>query len=151
MHTRAGLPACALILSLFLGGCTAARSWVGREEPDAGVFHIGAARADIEAAFGKPALTRSLHGRELYIYKYRSGYAASSSRAGGILLVDIMYLGLPELVGPFIEGHSVSRLVQVEYNDQSEAVEIRHFNPPGSVRSKSEVPTDRPPPPPPEP
>ena len=90
----AGLPACSVGMALS-----------GSENPDLGAIRVGATRGEVELHLGRPIRTASLpDGGRADVYAYEIGDKPSAGRAVGHGVMDVLTLGIWEVVGTPIEG-----------------------------------------------
>lgn len=102
-HLRMAL----LILSipLALSACAVGMAMSGTEEPDLGAVRVGTTRGEVELHMGYPSRTTTLEGGgRLDVYEYEIGDEPSTGRAIGHGIMDILTLGIWEIVGTPIEG-----------------------------------------------
>lgn len=96
-----------ILFALILGmcGCSVGMAMSGKKDPQMGQVRVGATRGEIEMQLGSPKQTVSLsNGMRQDLYTYEIGNEPSAGRAIGHGVMDILTLGLWEVVGTPIEG-----------------------------------------------
>ena len=102
-RVRAAIGALALVP--VLAGCSVGMALSGEENPDLGAIRVGAPRGEVELHLGAPVRSASLDdGRRADVYRYQIGNQPSAGRAIGHGVMDVLTLGLWEVVGTPIEG-----------------------------------------------
>ncbi len=92
------------ICFLNVGGCSVYMAAVGQKEPDLSVVRTGASRGEIELQLGKPIQTASWQEGRLDIYEYELGNEPSAGRATAHAVMDVLTLGIWEIVGTPLEA-----------------------------------------------
>lgn len=112
-----------------LSGCSVGMAVAGKETPNLAVCRVGATQADIQAELGRPTSSRVLeNGDSVCTYEYEVGNEPSASRAvmhGGM---DVLTLGLWELVGTPVEavqGQKYEMTVTYDTEGSAKAIETR--------------------------
>jgi hypothetical protein len=94
-----------VILWSGLSACSVGMALSGDQNPDLGAIRIGAQRGEIELHLGSPIQSVTLEdGRRADVYEYQIGNEPSAGRAIGHGMMDVLTLGLWEVVGTPIEG-----------------------------------------------
>jgi hypothetical protein len=116
----------AASLSLLIGGCSVGMAVSGNHNPDLGAVRSGASRSEIEMHLGTPIKVASLgDGQEAATYQYEIGDEPSAGRAIGHGVMDVLTLGLWEVVGTPIEGfQGETHQITVTY-ESDRAVAVR--------------------------
>ena len=98
--------ACVVVAApLVLQGCSVGMALSGKENPDLGAVRVGATRGEVEMHLGTPVQSAMLSdGRRTDTYEYQIGNEPSAGRAIGHGVMDVLTLGLWEVVGTPIEG-----------------------------------------------
>lgn len=95
----------ALSMLAFLPGCSVGMAASGKEEPNLAACHTGATRLEVERELGAPKSSRVFEdGSSECVYEYELGNEPSPGRAvmhGGL---DVLTLGLWEVVGTPVEA-----------------------------------------------
>ncbi len=95
----------AFVVMCQVSGCSVMMAMSGEQEPDLGAVRVGATRGEVELQLGKAdSITTLDDGRRLDKYKYQLGNEPSAARAIGHGAMDVLTLGLWELIGTPIEG-----------------------------------------------
>lgn len=90
---------------LLLSACSVGMALSGKENPDLGAVRVGATRGEVELHLGSPIKSASLDdGQRADVYAYEIGNQPSAGRAIGHGMMDVLTLGLWEIVGTPIEG-----------------------------------------------
>jgi len=107
-------------------GCSVGMAMSGKEGPNLGLVRVGASRGEIELTLGPPIKTISeKDGARIDVYAYEIGNEPSAGRAAGHAVMDLLTLGLWEIVGTPVEAiqgdkHKLS--VTYDENDVATAV-----------------------------
>jgi hypothetical protein len=115
-----------LMVLLSLAGCAVGMAAAGKEPPNLAACRIGASVVQIERELGAPVRSRDLpDGGQECIYEYELGNAPSPGRAVGHAALDVVTLGLWEIIGTPLEmmGGSKYQLIVV-YDADGHATEI---------------------------
>ena len=95
----------ALVVMCQLCGCSVMMAMSGEQEPDLGAVRVGASRGEVEMQPGKADFTVTTEdGGRLDKYKYQLGNEPSAGRAIGHGAMDVLTLGLWEIIGTPVEG-----------------------------------------------
>ena len=94
------------IVLLSSSGCSVFMAAAGKREPNLGMITIGAHRAEVELQLGSPRATVAHEGGEYRTdtYEYELGNEPSAGRAVVHGVMDLLTLGLWEVVGTPIEA-----------------------------------------------
>ena len=94
-----------IISLLCLCGCSVGMALSGKKEPNIGAIKVGSTRGEVEMHLGHPTTSTTLEdGTRVDIYEYELGNEPSAGRAIGHGVMDVLTLGLWEVVGTPIEG-----------------------------------------------
>ena len=111
------------MLALMLSGCSVGMALSGEENPDLGAVRVGSTRGEIELILGSPIKTLSLNdGSRIDIYEYEIGDEPSGGRAIGHGVMDVLTLGLWEIIGTPIEGFQGEKYNATITYDESDLV-----------------------------
>lgn len=125
---------------LWLSGCSVGMALSGQKAPDMSVLSIGQTRGVIETQFGQPVSSFNMDDGNTYVtYAYSTGNEPSAGRAVAHGVMDVLTLGLWEVVGTPVEaiaGQDEEHAIVVVYNNQGVVVGV---NEPGSLRREDEV------------
>jgi uncharacterized protein YceK len=112
---------------ILLSGCSVGMAMSGKATPDMGVVKQDTTRGEVELQLGSPVSVATLdNGHVLNIYEYEVGNDPSAGRAIGHGVMDVLTLGLWEVVGTPIEGfQGDKRQVQVEYDANDKVVSVK--------------------------
>ncbi|MCM2286413.1 MAG: hypothetical protein NDI81_16640 [Desulfobacula sp.] len=115
------------IMSLLcLCGCSVGMALSGKKEPNIGAIKVGSTRGEVEMHLGSPATSTTLaDGTRIDIYEYELGNEPSAGRAVGHGVMDVLTLGLWEVVGTPIEGvQGEKRQLNITYDDSEHVKSI---------------------------
>jgi hypothetical protein len=94
-----------LAATVLLSGCSVGMAVSGNHNPELGAVRSGVPRSEIEMHLGSPVQISSLKDGLVYAtYEYEVGNEPSAGRAIGHGVMDVLTLGLWEIVGTPIEG-----------------------------------------------
>lgn len=112
---------------LMLSGCSVGMAVSGDHNPDLSAVRSGSSRSEIEMHLGSPIKVSSLgNGMEAATYEYEIGNEPSAGRAIGHGVMDVLTLGIWEVVGTPIEGfQGETHQVTVTYNESGEAMAVK--------------------------
>jgi len=116
-----------IIMSLLcLCGCSVGMALSGKQEPNIGAVKVGSTRGEVEMHLGSPATSTTLaDGTRIDIYEYELGNEPSAGRAVGHGVMDVLTLGLWEVVGTPIEGvQGEKRQLNITYDDSEHVKSI---------------------------
>jgi hypothetical protein len=123
-HSRSILAVAAV---LPLTACSVGMAMSGKDSPDLGALRQGVTRGEVEMHLGQPVQTATQpDGSVVSTYKYQVGNDPSAGRAMGHAAMDVLTLGLWEIVGTPVEG--------VQGESYRATV---NYSPEGTVRSVS--------------
>ena len=128
MGWRAWLRALAMVTLLSgTSACSVGMALSGEENPDLGAVRIGAQRGEVELHLGAPVQTVALeNGRRADVYQYQIGNQPSAGRVIGHGMMDLLTLGLWEVVGTPIEGvQGETYHATITYDQDDKVVEIK--------------------------
>jgi hypothetical protein len=99
----------AILLTASLGvlvqACSVGMAMSGSENPDLGAVRVGATRGEVELHLGTAIKTTPLpDGGRADVYQYEIGNEPSAGRAIGHGVLDVLTLGIWEIVGTPIEA-----------------------------------------------
>lgn len=96
---------CIVTTLPFLSACSVGMAMSGQENPDVSVLRVGSTRLDVERELGAPQNSRVLDdGGVEATYQYELGNEPSAGRAVAHGALDVLTLGLWEVVGTPIEA-----------------------------------------------
>jgi hypothetical protein len=117
----------SIVLFGLLSACSVGMALSGGENPDLGAVKVGASRGEVEMHLGSPKSSITLaDGRRTDLYEYEIGNEPSAGRAIGHGAMDVLTLGLWEVVGTPIEGVQGERYhATITYDRDDKVVEIK--------------------------
>lgn len=113
----------AALVSLTCSGCSVVMALGGKKGPDPGTLTMGAARSDMEAQLGSPVQTTALeNGYRRDVYEYEGAKDSSAVRALTHGALDVLTIGLWEVVGTPVEVLKANRYRSVITYDKNDRV-----------------------------
>ena len=124
---RLAVSAAAFCALSALTGCSIGMALSGNEEPDLGAFGVGSTRGEVELHLGSPVSSASNpDGARTDVYEYELGNEPSAGRAIGHGIMDVMTLGIWEVIGTPIEGvQGEKRRITITYGTDDRVLAIR--------------------------
>ena len=102
------------VLCFLLTGCSVFMAASGHREPNLGAFGVGSTRGQVEQQMGPPKMSLTLdRGRRQDLYEYVLDGERSPGRAIGHGIMDVLTLGLWELIGTPIEVANLGEVKQL--------------------------------------
>lgn len=125
----------AFVFAANLGGCSVGMAMSGKKDPDLGMVKTSASRGEVEMQLGKPIETTSLpDGCRVDMYEYEVGNEPSAGRAIGHGVMDVLTLGLWEVVGTPIEGvQGTKNRVTITYDRDDRVKAVNQIAKPAPV------------------
>lgn len=111
----------------FASGCSVYMAAAGDEQPNLSNVHRGASRGEVEMALGQPkTLTTTTDGGTTATYEYVRGNEPSAGRAIGHGVLDVLTIGIWEVVGTPIEAmnQGTKVIVDVRYDADGNATSV---------------------------
>ena len=110
-----------------LSGCSIGMAMSGSRNSDLGAIKVGASRGEVEMQLGSPIRSASLdNGARSDVYAYEIGNEPSAARAVGHGVMDVLTLGLWEVVGTPIEGFQGEKHhATITYDQNDRVLDIR--------------------------
>ena len=110
---------------LVCSGCSVGMAMSGKNTPNLGAVRIGATRGEVELHLGSPVQILASDGKRIDIYEYEIGNEPSAGRAIGHGVMDVLTLGLWEIVGTPVEAvQGDKHRMQVEYDEKNVVVAV---------------------------
>lgn len=115
-----------IILLFSISGCSVGMAMSGKEDPNLGAFRVGSTRGEVELQLGSPVSSVTTpEGMRVDLYEYEIGNKPSAGRAIGHGVMDILTLGLWEVIGTPIEGFTGEKkrlTITYDKKDRVEAI-----------------------------
>ena len=111
---------------LFLAGCSVGMALSGKKEPNLGIVKVGCQRGEVEMQLGSPTISTTLEdGCRVDVYDYEIGNEPSAGRAVGHGAMDVLTLGLWEILGTPIEAiQGEKKQVTITYDENDRVKSI---------------------------
>ena len=117
----------ALVTFCFaLAGCSVGMAMSGKKDPNLGAFRIGSTRGEVELQLGSPISTTTTgEGRRVDLYEYEIGNEPSAGRAIAHGVMDVLTLGIWEIIGTPIEGfQGTKHRLTITYDNEDRVLAI---------------------------
>jgi hypothetical protein len=117
-------------LLAIVSGCSVGMALSGTEAPNLGAFGVGSPRAQVELHMGRPVSSVTLaDDQRTDVYAYEVGNAPSAGRAVAHGVMDVLTLGIWEVVGTPIEAYQGERKsLHVTYGADDRVVSLSAGN-----------------------
>jgi hypothetical protein len=127
MLGAAALIIAAAVTAGALSGCSVGMALSGSYNPDLGAVRTGASRGETELPLGSSIKSTLLEdGRRADVYEYEIGNEPSAGRAAGHAVMDVLTLGVWEIIGTPIEGVQGDKYhATVIYDENDRVVDLR--------------------------
>ena len=94
-----------IILLFSISGCSVGMAMSGKEDPNFAAFRVGSTRGEVELQLGSPVSSVTIpEGKRVDVYEYEIGNKQSATRAIYHGVLDVLTVGLWEIIGTPIEG-----------------------------------------------
>ena len=115
-----------LLVAPFLEACSVGMALSGDKDPDLSVVKKGASRTEVEFQLGKPTETKTeAAGTTKAKYQYQLGNEPSAGRAVAHGAMDVLTLGIWEVVGTPVEAINGTKYeLWITYNNLDEIEKI---------------------------
>ena len=113
---------CLILSAVMMTGCSVGMAMSGKKQPELGAVRVGATRGEIELQLGSPVEITEANGKRVDIYEYEIGNEPSAGRAIGHGVMDVLTLGVWEVVGSPIEGFQGEKKRLMITYDESDVV-----------------------------
>jgi hypothetical protein len=119
--------ALAAFALIALSGCSVGMALSGMENPDLGSIKVGTTRGEVELHLEPPVRSAAVaSGSRTDVYEYEIGNEPSTGRAIGHGALDVVTLGLWEIVGTPIEGVQGEKYqATITYDQDDKVVDIK--------------------------
>lgn len=131
-----------LIISLACPpGCSVGMALSGKQDPNLNVVRTGASRGEIELQLGDPVtVVQQDGGCTRCLYEFNVGKNPSAGRAIAHGAMDVLTLGIWEILGTPIEGFKGSkRRVQIVYGPDNKVIDVISAVPEPKTPAEAEV------------
>jgi hypothetical protein len=114
-----------IVLVVGLTGCSVGIAMSGKPDPNIGVLSIGQDRGVVLLNLGQPSQTLAVATGRTDVFRLERGNQSSAGRAAGHAVMDLLTLGLWEVVGTPIEGFTGDEFaVTVEYDKSDKVTKV---------------------------
>lgn len=115
-----------ILIAFMISGCSVGMAMSGKKEPNLGMVQVGASRGEVELTIGNPTKTVTLDdGNRMDVYEYQIGNEPSAGRAAGHAVMDLLTLGLWEIIGTPVEAaQGDKRLLHLIYDKDDRVIKI---------------------------
>jgi hypothetical protein len=108
-----------------LQGCSVGMAMSGKSDPNIGVLSIGQDRGVVLLNLGQPSQTLAVATGRTDVFRLERGNQPSAGRAAGHAVMDLLTLGLWEVVGTPIEGFTGDEFaITVEYDKSDKVTKV---------------------------
>jgi hypothetical protein len=112
------------LLALMVQGCSVGMAMSGKPDPNIGVLSIGQDRGVVLLNLGQPSQMLAVATGRTDVFRLR-GNQPSAGRAAGHAVMDLLTLGLWEVVGTSIEGFTGDEFaITVEYDKSDKVTKV---------------------------
>ena len=142
MVRRASIVIIGICFLFSITGCSVGMALSGKKEPNLGAFRVGSTRGEAEMQLGSPiSSVTTPEGNRTDLYEYELGNEPSTGRAIGHGVMDVLTLGLWEVVGTPIEGFTGSKhRMTIVYGPDDRIIAINQAPvPPPPAEEKDEL------------
>ena len=115
-----------LLASLCLAGCSVGMAMSGQPDPNIGALDVGQSRDVVILNLGQPTKTLRADNTRTDVFVLERGNEQSVGRAAGHAVMDLLTLGIWEVVGTPIEGFAGETLtLQIEYDEEDRVRSVK--------------------------
>lgn len=132
-------------LCITLAGCSVGMAMSGKKDPNLGGFQIGSTRGEVEQQLGSPiSTTTTAEGRRADLYEYEIGNEPSAGRAIAHGVMDVLTLGIWEIIGTPIEAfQGTKHRSTITYDNEDRVLAINQAVVPPPPKQESSDPKPR--------
>ena len=124
-HKPSFAPIIILLSYVFLTGCSVGMAMSGKPDPNVGALDIGQHRDVVILNLGQPTKTSATEAGRTDIFNLERGNEQSVGRAAGHAVMDVLTIGLWEIVGTPIEGFTGDTFtLSIEYDENDRVKKI---------------------------
>ncbi len=126
-------------------GCSVGMAMSGKKDPNLGAFRVGSTRGEVELQLGSPiSTTTTTEGRRVDLYEYEIGNEPSAGRAIAHGVMDVLTLGIWEIIGTPIEGfQGNTHRLTVTYDQEDRVMAINQAVVPPPPKQEASEPRPR--------
>ncbi len=113
------------LIGLLAAGCSVGMAMSGKPDPNLGALSVGQSRDIVLLNLGQPAKTATTETGRTDVFRLERGNQKSVGRAVGHAAMDVLTMGIWEVVGTPIEGFAGDKFtVTVEYNKDDKVMRV---------------------------
>jgi len=118
-----------MLYFLFFSACSVGMAMSGKQEPNLGIVKIGVTRGEVEIQLGPPITSNTLEdGTRVDIYEYEVGNEPSAGRAIAHGAMDVLTLGLWEIIGTPIERlQGEKKEITITYDSNDKVISVKSY------------------------
>ena len=126
VHPRVDYLILSCLMFLFLTGCSVGMAMSGKPDPNLSVLEIGQSRDIVILNIGQPTRTSATENGRTDVFELERGNQQSVGRAAGHAAMDVLTLGLWEIVGTPIEGFTGDEFtLSIEYDENNKVKNVK--------------------------
>ena len=115
-----------LLASLLLAGCSVGMAMSGKPDPNLSALDVGQSRDVVILNLGQPTKTLIADNKRTDVFVLERGNEQSVGRAAGHAVMDLLTLGIWEVVGTPIEGFAGDTItLQIEYDEEDKVRNVK--------------------------
>ena len=115
-----------LLASLLLAGCSVGMAMSGKPDPNIGALDVGQSRDVVILNLGQPTKTLLADNKRTDVFVLERGNEQSVGRAAGHAVMDLLTLGIWEVIGTPIEGFAGDTItLQIEYDEEDKVRNVK--------------------------
>lgn len=113
------------LIGLLATGCSVGMAMSGKPDPNLGALSTGQSRDIVLLNLGQPAKTATTETGRIDVFRLERGNQKSVGRAVGHAAMDVLTMGIWEVVGTPIEGFAGDKFtVTVEYDKDDKVMKV---------------------------
>ena len=115
-----------MLMPVLLAGCSVGMAMSGKPDPNISALDVGQDRDVVILNFGQPAKTLMTDNERTDIFELERGNEQSMGRATGHAVMDLLTLGVWEIIGTPIEGFAGDTItLQIEYDANNKVQSVK--------------------------
>ena len=118
-----------LCTSVLLAGCSVGMAMSRKSDPNISALAVGQDRDLVILNLGQPTKTLLADNKRTDVFELERGNEQSVGRAAGHAVMDLLTLGVWELIGTPIEGFAGDMItLQIEYDEENKVKNVKTLN-----------------------